>query len=184
MKLFSYFTFFLLCFSFCSADVVDKATGESFPSQVSFGDYTLDATGVSTRKKLMFKIYSVASYLQENGDKSGDKFQQIMNPENAKQLTLIWVRDVNAAKVQDGFKNSLMSNSAPVADADKFVAFFSDVTKGDEHVLRWTPGGTIDVLINGSKAGSIENEEFAKSLWSIWFGNKSVVKRDQLVSLL
>jgi len=184
MKIFSYFILFLLIVGFCSADVVDKATGESFPGQVSFDDYTLNATGVSTRKKLMFKVYSVASYLQENGDTSGDKFQQIMNPKNAKQLILVWVRDVDAAKVQGGFKNSLKSNAAPAAETDTFVSFFSDVSKGDKHVLRWIPGDEIEVEINGSSAGTIKNEAFAKALWMIWFGNKSVVKRDQLVSLM
>lgn len=186
MKICSFFVLFICAFSFCSADIVDQATGESFPEQVTFDyngkSYTLDATGVSTRKKLMFKVYSVASYLQAGENGKGNKFEQVMNPDLAKQLTMKWVRDVNAAKVQDGFKSSLVSNQAPKSETDQFISFFSDVSKGDETVLRYIPGGTVEVLINGSSAGTIQNQDFANALWLIWFGNNSVVKRDQLVS--
>ena len=188
MKIFSYLVLLCGVFFSLSADVVDEATGQSFPDQVSFSyngtSYDLDATGVSTRKKLMFKVYSVASYLQP-GNGSGDKFERIMDSATAKQLTMKWVRDVNAAKVQSGFRDSLKKNGAPKSETDTFVNLFTaDASDGDEYVLRWIPGGTIEVFINGTKAGSIDNEEFARSLWLVWFGNKSVVKRDQLVSLL
>jgi len=186
MKFCSFLVFLMCIFSFCSAEVVDEATGESFPEQVSFDykgkSYTLDATGVSTRKKLIFKVYSIASYLEKGG--SGDKFEQVMNPDLAKQLTMKWVRDVNAAKVQDGFKSSLVSNQAPISETGQFISFFGDVKKGDETVLRYIPGGIVEVLVNGATAGTIENQEFANALWLIWFGDGSVVKRDQLVSLM
>ena len=173
-----------------AATIEDKATGQTFPSEVSFDyggkDYTLEATGVATRKKFMFKVYSVASYLQEGGNGQGDKIQQIMQPDSAKQLTLKWVRNVNAEKVQNGFRNSLekvITDGGLRGEVDKFVSFFNeDVKVGDEQVLRWVPGGTIVVIINGTEKGTIENQEFAKALWNVWFGKKSVVKRDDLTS--
>ena len=175
--------------------VTDNATGTVFPSTVSFNaggkDYQLQATGVSTRKKFFVKLYGVAHYLQGADKAAGNKFQAIMDPTKAKQLTLKWVRDVPGDKVQEGYHDSF-NKSLSQADAaqlkpqiDQYIGFFSaGVKKGDEQILRWTPGGRIDVIIDGKPAGSITNEAFAKALWGIWFGDHSVVDRDNLVSLL
>jgi len=188
MKFCSFLVFFACFLSFCSAEVVDQTTGESFPEEVAFDaegkNYTLDATGVSTRKKFMFKVYSIASYLEKGGSGNGDKFERVMNPDLAKQLTMKWVRDVNAARVQDGFKQSLVKSQAPSEETEMFINFFGDVKTGDETVIRYIPGGTVEVLMNGTKKGVIQNQEFANALWLVWFGNNSAVKRDQLVSLM
>jgi hypothetical protein len=68
-------------------------------------------------------------------------------------------------------------------EIDRFISFFNgDIQKGDVHILRWLPDGNIEVLVNDKKVGSIKNNEFAHLLWSIWFGPKSVVNRNSLVS--
>ena len=68
---------------------------------------------------------------------------------------------------------------------ETFVHFFNQpVQKGDEHILRWLPGGYVEVIINGNQVGSVTGQDFAKALWSIWFGSRSVVDRNALVSLM
>ncbi len=180
--------FLFLCLFAASgfSEIVDKQTGQSFPSQVTFSDngkdYILDATGVATRKKFMFKVYSIASYL-ETGEAQGEKFQKVMSPKLAKELRIIWVRNVDAARVQQGFKESLVKAGAPSAETAQFLRFFEgNASRGDEISLRYIPGGTVEVLINGSSMGKITNEGFAKALWMVWFGPNSVVPRDELVS--
>jgi hypothetical protein len=176
-------------------EVSDKATGEVFPAEISFDyqgkDYQLEATGVSTRKKFIFKVYSVAHYLQKGAATGNDKLQEIMSGANAKQLTLKWVRAAPAAKVQEGYEESFKTAIPDPAYTQlqsaikTYVAFFNqDVEKGDEHVIRWIPGGIIEVLIKGKTVGTITDPEFAKGLWNIWFGPKSVVNRDSLISLM
>ena len=99
----------------------------------------------------------------------------------------IWVRNVDAKKVQDGYQESFRTAAGDQYEAlkgeiDKYVGFFSQgVRDRDEHVIRWLPGGTIEVYINGDLKGSIQNPDFAKAVWSIWFGSKSVVNRNDLV---
>lgn len=195
MKLFSCLALFCACHLHADNEVKDSATGAVFPAEVSFDyqgkTYELEATGVSTRKKLVFKVYSVAHYLQKGAAKGKDRLQEIMSDANAKQLTIKWTRDVPAAKVQEGYEESLR-NSIPEPAYSKlqtviktYIAFFNhDVTKGEENVIRWIPGGNIEVLINGEKVGTVSNLEFAKGLWDVWFGNKSVVNRDNLISLM
>lgn len=187
-------SFFSLCL-FADSSVVDSATGEVFPSTVSFdfggNHYDLQATGVATRKKFFVNIYSVAHYLQTGAISNADKIEQILQDNLAKQLTMKWVRAVNADKVQEGFQESFKNSLLPTDfrrlqnEISQFLQFFSrDVKKGDEHVLRWIPGGHIQVLINGKTAGEITNKDFAVGLWDIWFGSKGAVDRNQLISLL
>lgn len=193
---------FALCFTFLSLslngaeDVSDKSTGVTFPPSVKIDQdgksYNLQVTGVATRKKLIVSVYSVASYLQDGAyTAGGDKIAAIMQDDKAHQLTLKWVHEASVDKVQNGYKESFKGalTEAQQKELEKeitqYVGFFSkDVKKGDEHILRWLPGGIIDVTINGTKAGSITNKEFAKGLWSIWFGDNSVVNRDRLISLM
>lgn len=191
----------LFCLSsiclFAEGNIADSSTGTTFPSEITIQsngkDYKLQATGVSTRRKFFVKVYSVASYLQDANQLSGggDKFQQILQSDKAKQLTLKWVHEGPVSKIQDGYRESFHS-VLPEAqynqmknDIEKYISFFNTDTKpGDEQVIRWLPGGTIEVLFNGKSAGTITNKEFATALWTIWFGPNSVVKRDDLVSLL
>lgn len=199
MSLFMLFAVFFSTLSFqlqAQNEISDKSTGVLFPSQVTFDyngkQYVLDATGVSTRKKFFINVYSVAHYLQKgNGSSETDKINQIMQDGKAKQLTIKWVHNVEADKIQSGYHESFQNALAGSNDAqlqnqiDQYIAFFNqDAKKGDEHILRWIPGGIIEVIINGNKAGTITNKDFARLLWSIWFGQKSVVNRDNLVSLM
>lgn len=181
-------------FSLYAEDVSDSATGESFPKEVSFShdgkDYQLEITGVATRKKLIVKVYSIASYLQK-GSAGADKFQPFTQDDYAKQLTLKYVHDVNASKVTDAYQESLKNafSASDYAqqknDIDKYVQFFNrDVKKGDQQIIRWMPGGYIEVLINGQNAGNLTNKALAKAIWSVWFGDHSVVDRNKLVSLM
>lgn len=189
---------FILCLLSLSlfAEVRDNTTGEVFPSDVSFThegtQFNLQATGVSTRKKFFVTVYSIAHYLQNAADiHGGNKFQEILQDGKAKQFILKWERNVDSGKVQEGFQESFkkaLSGSEYKQlqnQIAQFIQFFNhEVKKGDEHILRWIPGGYVEVIINGNKAGSITNQEFAKGLWNIWFGEKSVVDRNQLISLM
>lgn len=175
--------------------IQDTSTGQSFPDEVSFDyngkAYNLEATGVSTRKKFFVKVYSVAHYLQkaEEGSRS-DVMDQIFDDNRAKQLTLKWVRSGGSKKVQDGYHESFekvlggREYGALRNEINQYVSWFGDVNSGEEHVIRWIPGGIIDVYINGQHKGTITNEKFAKAVWEIWLGRKSVVNRNQLVARL
>lgn len=199
LQLFSLLTACFCAFSLnvSAEEIRDSKTDVTFPSEVSFTQdgktYNLQATGVATRKKLIVSVYSVAHYLQDAASlPSGDKFDAILNSDKAKQLTIKWVHDAGADKIQSGYEESFKNNvqepdySKLQKEIKDYIHFFAnDVKKGDEHIIRWAPGGSIEVIINGTKAGSIANNPaFAKALWSLWFGPHSAVDRSRLVSLL
>ena len=179
---------------YAESQIKSSSTGVLFPKNSSFSqdgkNYDLAITGVATRKKFFVKIYSVASYLQKEAIGSGAILEQIMEDKWAKQLTLKWVHEADLKRVKDGylesFRNSLGSTqfAGLQQPIDEYLSFFQqDVQKGDEHILKWLPGGNIELLINDHFVGSIKNEAFAKALWSLWFGSKSFVNRDNLLSL-
>lgn len=175
------------------ADVKDPATGISFPETASFSEggktYNLDLTGVATRKKFFIKVYSIASYLQSpiKGEMQ-PVMEQIFDSTKAKQLTLIWARSVDTAKIKgaynEAFKGDLPGDkyAALQPQIDEFLGYFSqDSKKGDNYTLRWAPGGILTVLINDKNVGQIKNDEFAAAVWKIWFANDDVVKRQDLL---
>ena len=181
-----------LLLSVCFFNVHAEGPG-GFPQQVSFSadgkNYRLDLTGTSTRKKFFVKVYDIASYLEDDAHHSGDIISDILNNDNAKQLTIKWLHDATVDQIHNGYRESLDkvlgdSRTGPMAeDIDHFLSFFNQEARvGDQHVLRWLPGGTVEVSINDARAGSLKDKDFAKELWLIWFGAHSVVNRDDLVS--
>jgi hypothetical protein len=188
--------FFSFCFlSLGAEEIRDSSTGVTFPSTVSFThsgkEYQLECTGVATRRKFFVKVYSVAHYLQKGAANEGDKFAAILQDNVAKQLTLKWVHEASPSQVMEGYRESFKNVLSEAEynslspQIDQYLQFNNqEAHKGDEHILRWLPGGYVEVLINGKKTGSLSNTQFAKGLWSIWLGPKSVVNRDNLVSLM
>ena len=178
---------------FAADTIIDNSTNLTFPREVSFDhngkQYELEATGVATRKKLIIKIYSVASYLQKGAATGGDKLQAILSEDNAKQLTMKWVRDISPIQLKEAYDDSFHRVFPEQQYAElqtvikEFLNLFSQpAKKGEEYIIRSIPGGEIVVLINGKKVGSVTNPAFAQGLWKVWFGDKSIVKRSELLS--
>jgi hypothetical protein len=170
----------------------DLNSGKMFPKEVTVEfngkNYILSATGASTRKKFIVKVYSIASYIEKPSKEKG--IEQMLDPLKAKQLTQIFMRDIDKQKFTSIMNESLSKNisndqkTALKPVVNEFLSFFTPVKKNDVHDLRWFPGGVIEIYINGAKVGTVQNEDFAVALWNIWFGKDSVVNRNEMVSLL
>lgn len=172
----------------------DSSTGISFPTEVNISeggnDYTLEATGVSTRKKFVIKVYSIAHYM-ENPPSGNSKqvISALLKSDNPKQFTMIWARAVESKKIKGAYEEALddvFSSSERKqynGEIKKFLGFFkNDSKKNDKYLLRWLPGGVLTVTINGRQVGEINNNDFARAVWKIWFGKKSPVDKARLVS--
>ena len=185
-----------LLFTAEAGEIRDPGTDIAFPDAVSVksngNTYNMQATGVATRKKVFFKVYSIAHYIQDAASITGaDKIQAVLDADKAKQFTIKWVRGVDAKTIAQSYREALQKSFSQ-ADQEKlksqiegFLGFFSaDSKKGDVYEIRSFPGGTVEVAINGKVAGSVTSKDFAKGVWLIWFGDHSVVDRNALVSLL
>lgn len=200
MKFSFYGLLFICVFSFSFGllsreDVTDNSTGITFPGTVSFQEegkeYDLDITGVATRKRLIVKVYSIAHYLQRNAEQKHGKtiMEDIMSDEYAKQFTIKWARGVGVDKVKEAYQQAFVrvfpgqKQQQLSREISKFFTFFNHpAQKGDEYIIRWVPGGHVELIINGRAVGGITSVDFARGLWNVWFGEKSVVNRNDLIS--
>jgi hypothetical protein len=177
--------------------VQEKSTKTQFPKTVSFpGDYktfNLNITGLSMRSKFWVDVYGMAHYMEGNKmyPNKRDALTAALSDQYARQITLAFVRDVGADKIQDAFregfkKNSSKSEMAEIsALVDKFVGFFgNEIKKGERMVFRAVPGGKVTTIIQGEEQDAIGSVTFARVLWRIWLDKHSIVDRDRLVKMV
>ena len=175
--------------------VEEPSTKKMFPAAVEFHhagtDYQLSLTGVGVRKKLFFKVYGIAHYMEvaefEDVHKAIDT---ALSDSYAKQITMDFARDVDVGKIQDAYRKGFEKNASDEEEeviapfVETFVGYFTeDVKENDQYVLRWLPDGIVLTIVKGEEKKSIENVTFAKVLWRIWLGEKSIVDRKKLVKM-
>lgn len=186
-----------LGFSETISTVEDPCTKLRFPKTVSFSERKqnekLPITGVCGRKSGFFSyMYALGHYMEGPfPDKPEEIYQLILADNKPKQLTFEWTSDVDLEDIQEDYKKSfhkILSDEeyAPLASSiDEFINLYhTDIKKGETHFLRWLPGGKIELLVKGEEKTLFPNPDFAKALWSLWFGPKSIVSREPLISFI
>jgi hypothetical protein len=196
-KIILYISLLIIAVPFLAAaqqTVKEPSTEKSFPAEVKFKyadkDYSITLTGLTVRKKLFFKVYGMAHYMQDAAKmgNEADAFKQVLTDGKAKQITMDFARDVDAEKIKgaytDGFKEHASKEELQKIQPmiDKFIGYFTkEVKENEQFILRWLPGGTVMAILQGEEKPAITNELFARTLWSIWFAKSSIVDRDDLV---
>jgi hypothetical protein len=174
--------------------VKEPSTEKLFPSEIKIKngekEYSLSVTGLAVRKKMFFKVYGIAHYMEAfaKAGNEEDAYKSVLTDGKAKQITMDFARDVDAGKIKDAYKDGFTAHTSPgelqkiKPMVDQFIGYFSkDLKENDQIILRWIPGGTIIAVIQGEEKPAIVNESFARALWSIWFGKDSIVDREDLV---
>lgn len=176
--------------------VKESSTGKEFPKQVSFThdgtEYVLSITGTAVRKKMVFKVYGIAHYMQDAAIGSAEEgLTAAMSEDKAKQITMDFARNVGPDKIQDAYRESFKKNATAEELAeiqpllDQFVGYFDkEVKENEQYILRWLPGGTVLTIVQGEEKPAITNATFARVLWSTWLGKNSIVDRNKLVGLI
>ena len=173
--------------------IKEPATGKHFPRLVSFEhggkDYSLRVTGTAVRKKLIFKGYGVAHYMDwvdfQNKDKT---LAAALSDNHAKQITMDFARNIGVGRIRKAFNGDFKKKASEEETkvisphVDQFMGYFDkDVKENDQFVFRWLPGGVVLSIIQGEEKAPIESVIFATVLWRIWLGEDSVVDREKLV---
>lgn len=179
------------------ADDVSSASGPSpgieFPTEVAvtLGDTStrLALTGMDVRRKYFVDVYWVAHYMQDPPRGSeASIIHSVLTDGSVKQLTLQFVRDVKAKRLKRGIREDLQRNAtdAELSEMEPIVERFVDAVKDaqtdDRFILRWLPGGQILAAHHDEVVFDVTNPKFARVLWSVWFGEKSIVEPEALVS--
>ena len=175
-----------------SAQSRDAAFRDSLYIDYNNQQRALRQTGQTVRRQYFMQIYAMAHYLEDAPLDPGESvYAAIVESTGIKQITMVFLRNLSGSQIRGSLSSSLRSNAGRdhyavlQPDIDRFMsAIDDDVQGGDEFVLRWYPDGTMDSIYQGSTISSIRNAELAKSMWAIWFGEKSVVDRAALVDRL
>ncbi len=161
---------------------------------IKHGDeqHRLFLTGETVRKKFFLDIYAMAHYLESRPAIINENiYQEILEAGGTKQISMVFQRDLRAEQIRDSLLKGLKSNSnkdeflSIEPDIQAFMqAINQDVQANEEFTVRWLPNDNIESFYQGERISSIQNRLFAKTLWSIWFSNKSVIDREKLVKNL
>jgi hypothetical protein len=165
-------------------DVTEPRTGVRFPEKI--GDTTLLGVGLRTKTFLKVKVYAVGLYVADAAlagslkDKTGPAlYRELVWGDFPKEIHLRLVRDVSASQMQEAIRDAL--EKADKARTDQFVTYFSDIKTGEEYVLRWGAGGTLETIAKGTAKPPIADKNFAAAVFGIWLGDEPVqddIKRD------
>lgn len=164
---------------------------ESFAEQLPLPgvgqDIGLELTGSSQRRVLLFKVYDIAHYAVADGEQtlSADK---VLDAGPARALVIRFSRTLGQQQIRSEFRKSLERNAQPDwleaahGSVEAFIARIDrDADKGDELAFYWLPGGELRAYFNGELSFEVQDAAFARSLWSIWFGEHPACDKDELL---
>lgn len=147
--------------------------------EVKVGDkpVRLALTGAALRKKAVFSVYTVASYLQDGVKvKSAD---QLASADGVKMLMLVMERDVGGRDMAEAIQTGVRLNSPPDAFAAELrkvneVLGAISLRKGDHVMLTSVPGVGLRCQVIGKTDVTIANPAFAKAIWDIYLGRQNL----------
>lgn len=190
------FFFPIFCLSAQEDSFRDPTTQIIFPYSIiahSEGKtYKLQATGCADRTKFIVNIYCITHYWEDPIRGSEQEILEgIFKDDKAKQFIIQWTRDVNLSRIRDTFYETFDKGLEHghrhhlQNEIDHFVLIFDeDARRNDVHIIRWLPGGRVQVVLKGFVKGEVVSSDFAKALWKIWLGPHSIVNRHQLISFI
>jgi hypothetical protein len=156
-------------------------TNVHFPTVVAVkvGDQpvTLTLTGTALRKKLLFDIYCIASYIQEGA--TARTAEEVIAADCPKRLHLILERELTGAELADAFRSAVrMNHPAPAFEPElnRLTEYLKPLTghKGDQVYLTHVPGVGLHCEIVGHAETTITNPAFARAVWEIYLGKNNL----------
>jgi Chalcone isomerase-like len=164
-----------------SQDVTEPGSGAKLAARE--GDLVLLGLGLRTRTFLKVKVYAIGLYVAESalsgpliafkGQTSSPAFyKSLVETDFPKAVRLKFVRDLSADQIQDAMRGALAK--ADKSRVDQFVSYFPAIKAGDDCVLRWAPGGTLETIMAGVPKPPIADRAFTEALFGVWLGDKPI----------
>jgi hypothetical protein len=163
-------------------EVAEPQTGVRFA--VKRDGETLLGVGLRV-KKIAFvkaKVYVVGLYVSDAalaGSLSVHKgklatpafFQDLVWGDFDKRLLLRFVRRLSRQQIQSAMREALAERTRPQL-LDQFVGYFSELKEGQECVLRWATGGSLEVTMAGEARPPIADKAFAAEVFGLYLGER------------
>ncbi|WP_406697595.1 chalcone isomerase family protein [Singulisphaera sp. Ch08] len=149
----------------------------SIKSHVGGRPVTMVLTGAAMRTKYTFKVYSIASYVQEKT--AVRNASELVSADVPKQLCLSFERDVDGDALSDSFRDSIgMIRPAPAfaADLAKLTHYMKShpVKTGSRIWLSYIPGVGLGCQVAGAPELRLPNVALAQTVWEVYLGRKNL----------
>jgi hypothetical protein len=155
-----------------------SVAGVNMPASKSVDGKTLVLNGLGLRTATIFnkEVYVIGLYLE----KKNFDANAIINSEETKRIRMVFLRDVSAKKLRDGWTTGFGDNYRDVGSIQQEIATFNasmrDVKSGDNIVIHIS-GDTTETLINDTLIDSVKGKTFQQALLGIWLGPKPPTAR-------
>lgn len=150
-----------------------ECLGVSFPDRmrVESSELTLNGLGVRKATFLKVNVYVAALYSQQT---SRDP-KALLAASGPDELILQFVRNVDVDDLtkawNEGFERNAKAQLPAFKDRiAKLNSWMADMKTGQRLSFIRKPGAGIEVAVNGTTKGTIEGDDFARALLSIWLG--------------
>jgi hypothetical protein len=156
----------------------EPKSGIAFP--VKKDDMTLIGGGLRVKKMVFtFKAYAVGFYVSDAAlagplaaykgkPASAELYKELQTGDFKKEVVLRFMRNLSQDRIQEAMRESLAGAEPKVLD--QFVSYFPEVKEGQECVLRWAPGGTVESIMAGQAKPPIADRAFAERLFGLYVG--------------
>jgi hypothetical protein len=156
----------------------EPKSGVAFP--VKKDDMTLLGGGLRVKKILFtFKAYAIGFYVSDEAiagplaafkgkTTSPEFYHALQTGDFKKELVLHFLRNLSEGRIQGAMRESL--EGADPKELDQFVSYFPELKEGEEAVLRWAPGGTLETVMAGQAKPPIADRKFSERLFGLYLG--------------
>lgn len=160
---------------------IDRAVGER--------TVTMALTGSAVRKKLIFQVYAIGSYVEKGVNIRSA--EQLAAADVPKQLHLIMLRNVSGPDMAEAFETITRKNYPAPMFAEEIKSFSNllrarAATTGDHFFLTHIPKVGLEVKHLGKETVVIRNPQFSQAVWDNYLGKNNAgedVKRGLLSKL-
>ncbi|MCZ2341009.1 MAG: chalcone isomerase family protein [Bacteroidales bacterium] len=167
--------------AFAQETVGVEGSAVRFPTRVTLPvagkPVALNLTGTALRTKLIFKVYAMGSFLQE--DIKATTADEVAQAKAAKMFYLVMEREVSVRDFTDAIKSAIGGSQ----DASQFNGDFAQIStalgnkplrKGDHIMLLAAPNGELKVSIINRVDLTIKNAAFTQAVWNAYLGTQPV----------
>jgi hypothetical protein len=159
--------------------VREPITGVTFAANVG----SMSLLGVAAQRKtfLRLKVYAIGFYVADSAlsgpltvhrgraDTSAF-YSDLVTGDFEKEVVLNLVRELSAKQIQDSFRDAMLSVDGRLLD--QFVSYFAIGNAGQQCVLHWSPGGTLETTVAGVVKPAIRDRAFSQAVLAIWLGDR------------
>jgi hypothetical protein len=142
--------------------------GVELPDTETVNGKTLVLNGMGLREAtvLRVKAYVGGLYLE----KPTSDPDTVINSRQCKRVTMVFLRDIDGSRLASGWADELRKAGGTEASISSFTSLIGDVKKGDKMSFTWCPDKGVEVAARGAVRGTVPGDDFARTLFTIWFG--------------